>query len=226
MCGRGNQSLTWTDICELSGIIGAAPNTNLEPRYNVAPTTMVRMVCQVDGERKVEKARWDLVPSWWKKPLSEKKFRTHNARAETLLEKATFRAAWNKSQRCIILMNFYEWNRPRKKGDPPYHIYPTKEAAFRIAGLWDEWTDPETGEIVLSCTTITCAPNKFMEPIHDRMPVILGADQLDGWFNAPPEVAYDMLKPCPDEWMTAIKVSAHVNNTRNQGEKCIEPEDS
>ena len=122
-------------------------------------------------------------------------------------------------------MNFFEWSRPRQKGDPPYYIYPATEPAFRMAGLWDEWTDPETGEVVLSCTTITCEPNEFMSDIHDRMPVIIGADQLDGWFKAPPEEAVNMLKPCPSEWLSARKVSSYVNNTRNQGPDCVEPED-
>ncbi|MDD9908651.1 MAG: SOS response-associated peptidase [Ahrensia sp.] len=225
MCGRGDQSLTWGDICELSGIIGAKPGTNLEPRYNVAPTTTVHIVREVDGKRRIEKARWDLVPSWWKQPLSEKKFSTHNAKAETITEKATFRTPWKRSQRCIIPMNFFEWRRPRKKGDPPYHIFPTKEPAFRIAGLWDEWKDRETGEVILSCTAITCEPNDFMSSLHDRMPVILGADQLDDWFQAPPEIAHDMLKPCPSDWMTANRVSAYVNNSRNQGPECVEPDE-
>lgn len=223
MCGRGDQSLTFSEICELSGIIGQ-PQTNLQPRYNIAPTTRVNIVRLVEGERTIEEASWDLVPSWWKQPLSEKKFRTHNARAETLHEKATFRSAWKKSQRCIIPMNFFEWKRPRKKGDPPHHIYPKHEAAFRIAGLWDEWTDPDSGEIHLTCAAITCAPNDFMADIHDRMPVILGADQLEAWFHAPPEIAYDMLKPCPSDWMEARLVSAYVNNVRNKGPDCIKPQ--
>ena len=223
MCGRGDQSLTFSEICELSGAIGA-PTTNLEPCYTIAPTTTVHIVRLRDGERVIEKATWDLVPSWWKQPLSEKKFRTHNARAETLQEKATFRSAWKKSQRCIIPMNFFEWKRPRKKGDPPHYIYPAKEPAFRMAGLWDEWKDPETGEIHLTCTTITCEPNDFMAELHDRMPVILGADQLDAWFSAPPEIAVEMLKPCPSEWMAAHKVNAYVNDARNQGPDCIKPE--
>lgn len=224
MCGRGDQSLTWADICELSGIIGKTPTSNLEPVYNIAPTTTVHIVREVGGERIIEKARWDLIPGWWKKRLKEKKFSTYNAKAETITELASFRTAWKKSQRCIIPMNFFEWKRPRKKGDPPFHIFPTQDPAFRIAGLWDEWKDPESGEVVLTCTAITCEPNEFMAELHDRMPVILGADQLEAWFSAPPEEAIDMLKPCPSEWMTANKVSAYVNNTRNQGPECVEPD--
>lgn len=223
MCGRGDQSLTWAELWHLADLIGSKPSSNLQPRYNIAPTTNVNIVRQVEGQRVVGDARWDLIPQWWKKPLAEKKFRTHNARAETLQEKATFRSAWQKSQRCIIPMNFFEWKRPRQTGDPPLHIFPTDEPAFRIAGLWDEWTNPETGEIILSCAVITCPPNEYMSSVHDRMPVILGADDLDAWFNAPPEIAYMLLKPCPSEWITANEVSSYVNNTRNQGPKCTEP---
>ena len=57
MCGRGDQSLTWADICELSGIIGSPPTTNLQPVYNIAPTTTVHIVREKDGERIIEKAR-------------------------------------------------------------------------------------------------------------------------------------------------------------------------
>ena len=122
-------------------------------------------------------------------------------------------------------MNFFEWKRPRKKGDPPHYIYPAKDSAFRIAGLWDEWVDPATGEVLLTCTTLTCEPNEFMARLHDRMPVILGSEQLDDWFSAPPEEAAEMLKPCPSDWMRAHKVSAYVNNGRNQGPKCIEADE-
>ena len=226
MCGRGAQSLTWAEICELSGISGAPSTSNLEPVYNIAPTTPVHIVREVGGRRIIEKARWDFIPGWWKKPLKEKAYSTFNAKAETIAELPTYRTAWKKSQRCLIPMNFFEWMRPKKKGDSPYYIYPAKEPAFRIAGLWDEWTNPESGEVMLTCTVITCEPNEFMADLHDRMPVILGADQVEAWFNAPPEEALTMLKPCPSEWMTAHKVSAYVNNTRNQGPDCIKPEDA
>jgi putative SOS response-associated peptidase YedK len=122
MCGCGDQSLTWADICELSGIIGAAPTSNLEPVYNIAPTTTVHIVRETGGKRVIEKARWDFVPGWWKKPLKEKKYSTFNARAETVAELTTYRTAWKKSQRCLIPMNFFEWKRPKQKGDPPYYI--------------------------------------------------------------------------------------------------------
>jgi putative SOS response-associated peptidase YedK len=52
-----------------------------------------------------------------------------------------------------------------------------------IAGLWDQWKDPETGEPVLSCTLIVTAANDFTRCIHDRMPVLLGQHDLDAWLT-------------------------------------------
>lgn len=226
MCGRGDQSLTWAEIHEAVGLIGRAPPPdNMEPHYNLAPTSTVKIVRLVDGRRVVEGARWDLVPHWWKKPLKEKKFSTFNARAETLRETASYRTAWRKGQRCVVPMNFYEWRRPKQKGEGPYYIHPKKPGlALLLAGLWDEWTDPETGEIVLSFSIITVPPNELIAPLHDRMPAILAREQLEDWFNAPAEAAYDMLKPCPPDWITLRKVSNYVNDARHQGPDCVKPE--
>jgi len=222
MCGRGTQAMTWRQVHEKLSLVPSHRVLDLQPRYNIAPTTDISIVRETDGGRVVETARWDLVPSWWKKPLKDKTFSTYNARAETITQTASFRTAWRKGRRCIVPMTFYEWNRPRKKGEAPYYIYPAHESFFRLAGIWDEWADPETGEVILSCAVITCAPNAFMAKLHDRMPVILGADQADAWFNAPPEEALEMLKACPSDWMNAHRVSPYVNNARNQGPECIE----
>jgi putative SOS response-associated peptidase YedK len=45
--------------------------------------------------------------------------------------------------------------------------------AIILAGLWESWQDRATGEVVETCTIITCAPNELMAELHDRMPVIL-----------------------------------------------------
>lgn len=225
MCGRGDQSLTWEDVHAMMNMAAPPMTDNFPPRYNIAPTTDMRIVRETDAGRVVETARWGLIPSGWKKTAKEWTYSTFNAKAETIEPARSYRGPWNNGQRCIILMNFYEWKRPSKKGDKPHYIYPTKEPAFRMAGLWSEWTDPETGEAKLTCTIITCGPNDFMKPLHDRMPVILGEDQMDAWFNAPPEETLDMLKPCPSDWMSSHRVSAKVNSTRNQGPDCIKPDD-
>lgn len=223
MCGRGTQRYSWDEVREYLTLLPSQPSLNLEPRYNVAPTTQVDVVREVDGQRELVKMRWGLIPSWWNKPLRDMKFSTFNAKVETVRESPTFRTAWRGGQRCVVPFCFYEWKRPRAKGQAPFYIYPKHAPMFLIAGLWDEWTDRETGEVILSCTIITVLPNDFMSTMHDRMPAILGEGQLDEWFRSPSATAFDMLKPCPSEWMTCRGVGNYVNNVRNQGAQCVEP---
>ena len=130
VCGRGGQSQTWAEICELLGIIGSLPTTNLQPVYNIAPTITVHIVRGKDGERIIEKARWGLLPRSWKKPAKEWTYSAFNARSDKLRESRTFRGPWSAGQRCIIPMNFYERKRPKEKGQGPFHIFPTEEVAF------------------------------------------------------------------------------------------------
>lgn len=84
--------------------------------------------------------------------------------------------------------------------------------------------NPETGEIILSFSIITVPPNDLNAPVHDRMPAILGRDELDDWFT-PPEEAFELLRPCPSEWLCLAKVGGYVNNSRNQEPDCIKLED-
>jgi putative SOS response-associated peptidase YedK len=108
MCGRFTQHLSWADIRRLADLVGAP--RNLPPRYNIAPTTRIEAIRIGEGGAELVSMRWGLVPSWWKKPLSELPA-TFNARAETLTERPMFRNAY-KSRRCIVpASGFYEWVR-------------------------------------------------------------------------------------------------------------------
>lgn len=89
-----------------------------------------------------------------------------------------------------------------------------------FAGLWESWKDRTTGEVIESCTIITCAPNAVMEPFHDRMPVILATEDIEAWLGVG---SPDLLRPCPDEWLEAYPVSPAVGNVRNQRPELIQP---
>jgi putative SOS response-associated peptidase YedK len=94
-----------------------------------------------------------------------------------------------------------------------------------FAGLWDEWT-PKGGQPLRSCTLITCAPNTLLAPLHDRMPVILGAEDWAQWLGEEPaerEALTALLKPFPAERMTLWKVASAVGNVRNENAELIEP---
>ena len=96
--------------------------------------------------------RWGLIPGWWKKTAKEVPA-TFNARAETVAEKPMFRSPFKRT-RCIVpASGYYEW-RPAEGGKQPYFISAASGEVLSIAGLWDEWEDPETRETVLSSTLI------------------------------------------------------------------------
>jgi putative SOS response-associated peptidase YedK len=192
-------------------------------RYNIAPTQLDVLVRPTAETRELVASRWGLVPRWAKeRSVGSKMF---NARAETLHERASFRTLI-AAHRCIIpVSGFYEWQREGRTRQPMY-IHRTDSEPIALAGLWTEWPDPESGELLTTHTVITCAPNGTMAPIHNRMPVILDDDGLDAWLDPGVEKVADVLPllvPCPDDVLTAYPVSTAVNTVRNDEPELIRP---
>jgi putative SOS response-associated peptidase YedK len=149
-----------------------------------------------------------------------------NARAESLAEKPSFRAAY-RQRRCLILTDgFYEWyKQPGSKTRTPIYIRLRSGKPFVFAGLWDVWRSVE-GQPVRSCTIITTVPNELVGQIHNRMPLILKPEAYEVWLD-PSERSLDtlsgLLAPYPAEEMTAYPVSPLVNNPRIDTPTCITP---
>lgn len=214
MCGRIAQYYTWRELHELYGLTG--PALNIEPRYNIAPTTDIVAIRGATGKRIPSIMRWGLVPSWWKDDNPP----THafNARSEGIAAKPMWRKIFN-SQRCIVpVSGFYEWKNVdgTKK---PYFVTLKDGAIMSLAGLWDRFE--RDGEEVFSCAVITTGANETMAPIHDRMPVILGPYDLNAWLSGLAEA--DILQPCPANRIVATEVSPYVNRIANHGPECIVP---
>jgi putative SOS response-associated peptidase YedK len=95
---------------------------------------------------------------------------------------------------------------------------------FSFAGLWDHWHDPE-GEIVESCTILTTTANEVMQPIHERMPVVLAPSAEEQWLDprASAGALRSLLVPFAGNDMEARPVGLWVNNPKNDGPKCLEP---
>ena len=149
-----------------------------------------------------------------------------NARAETVAEKPSFRRALVR-RRCLVLSDgFYEWRTHGGKKTPVRVVLKSGDP-FAFAGLWETWR-PRGGEAIRSCTIITTEPNSFMEPIHNRMPVILSRDAESAWLDRGIEDAdllTGLLAPYPSEEMAAYQVSTLVNSPRNDLPDCIAPLD-
>ncbi len=222
MCGRFSLSVPVSDLVALFGI---EIETVVAPRFNIAPTQQVAVVRAAPemGKRELAFLYWGLIPSWAKDPTIGSKLT--NARSETVAEKPSFRAAFKK-RRCLIpATGFYEWKRAGKSKQP-FYIHMRDGAPFALAGLWERWERPE-GASIESSAILTTSPNAVMEPIHDRMPVIVDPKDYQLWLD--PQVSdaerlRPLLGPYAPEKMTALAVGSWVNNARNEGPRCLERE--
>lgn len=217
MCGRYDLTANAEQIIEYF-ILQRMPK--YERSYNIAPGRKILNIVQLDdGSRKAVNLFWGLVPSWSK----DSKNSSHliNARMETVREKASFRSAF-KHRRCLIPANgFYEWLR-NETGKQAFHIHRQDQQLFAFAGLWEQWQH-ET-ETLYSCTIITTSATDLMQPIHDRMPVIITPEHYHQWLDktADPDQAFKSLDNKAYEQMTATPVSDWVNNPRHDDERCIQ----
>jgi putative SOS response-associated peptidase YedK len=136
-----------------------------------------------------------------------------NARSETLEEKASFKTPLRR-KRCIVpVSGFYEWQ-AREGGKFPIYIYPKAQPIFALAGLWDSWRDPVSGDELRTFTIITTAANGFMRQYHERMPVILRREDYDLWLSPAektPDQLRPLLRPFDEDALTAHEVSRAVN---------------
>lgn len=223
MCGRFSNRFSWRELNELYRAFLDSDESDWTPKFNIAPTTQIPVLRNVEGKRRIDLMRWGLVPSWSKEIGS---FATFNARSDGCESKPTYRGAWKSGRRCIIpASSFFEWHKIDAKTKQPFAIGMGNQGPLSFAGLWEEWR-PKDARPVLSVTMITTEPNAIMEPIHNRMPVIIGDENLPAWLGeepSKPELLRSMLMPFPAERMSAWAVSKAVGKVQNQGADLIEP---
>lgn len=191
-------------------------------RYNVAPTQPVAVITD-PKDRNIEFYRWGLVPVWAKDESIG--LRMINARAETIMEKPSFKRPFLK-QRCLILADgFYEWKKSATGKGPsePFRILRKDKKPFAFAGLWDAW-HPKEGAEIRTCTIITCEANSVVAPIHDRMPVMLEKANYWKWLmDSDPVQLKNLLTPFPAKLLTAYPISRRVNDAKVEDAELIKP---
>ncbi|MBC7907534.1 MAG: SOS response-associated peptidase [Rhodospirillaceae bacterium] len=225
MCGRFASTTPPEAMAKLFGTVNAVPNG--PARWNVAPTQDVLTVRfnPKPRQRSLDLLRWGLIPHWAKDASMGNKL--VNARAEGIADKPAFRDAIRR-RRCLIPADaFYEWRPGAEPKAPkqPYAIQMADGRPFAIAGLWENWKDPE-GHWLRTCTIITTAANELVARLHDRMPVILAPADYGRWLGDEPAEPGDvlgLLRPYPTDLMTAYPVSREVSNVRNEGPQLLEP---
>lgn len=193
------------------------------PRYNIAPTDPVLIVRNDHHHnRELALVRWGLIPSWVKDP---REFSTLvNARAETAVEKPSFRAAV-RHRRCLAPTDgYYEWTGSRG-AKQPHLIRMTGGGLFALGALWEHWLGADGSEIE-TMAILTTASNADVAHIHDRMPLILPSSEYDRWLDCRPgstEAIIDLLEPPHAGQLETIAVNPKLNNPRAEGPELIEP---
>ena len=153
---------------------------------------------QLSGRVACGLARFGLIPAWARDDNISR--HTYNARSETASEKPSYRKAWRQRQFGLVLVdNFYEPNYATGKA-VRWKIELASGAPFGIACLWDRWTDPASGELVVSFSmlTVNADEHPVMHQFHKpgdekRTPVIMPADMIDDWLSANTTRAAEMM---------------------------------
>lgn len=219
MCGRYTLRITSQELAEFFDLF-RTPETL--PRYNIAPTQNVIVVraSTRDSTREAVAMRWGLIPSWSKSLTGPPLL---NARSETVAEKPSFRTAFRR-RRCLIPADgFYEWQVIGPKQKQPHYITLRSGQPFAFAGIWETWKTQD-GPSIDSCSILTTAANPFMQPLHDRMPVILSRDEYSPWLDpelTEPEQLRPLLDQYPDEEMTEHAVSSLVGSVKNDSPELV-----
>lgn len=196
-----------------------------QSRYNIAPTHSVLAIRASEDNPGWELAalRWGLLPHWSRE--RRLKYNTINAKAERVAEAPAYRGPFRRRRALILADGLYEWA-PGQQGKQPYYIRVKGGSVFCFAGLWDRWADADTGEVIESCSIIVGPANELVQPIHNRLAVILPGAAYERWLD--PESSLDtlqtLLKPYPADQMEAWPVSRHVNRASNDDAVCIEPQ--
>ncbi len=232
MCGR---YVVVSKLSEIEKRFDAVVPFDFPPVYNLGPGSRVPVITS-DQPGEAQLFVFGLTPFW-----AEKRMYFFNARAEGdhnkendpayrgvqgIVDKPAFRKPV-RSRRCLIIADAFIEGTTREKLDKPFLVHLGKgKRPFAFAGIWDEWTDRDTGEIVHSCAIITTVANSLLQEIpHHRSPVILRREDEARWLNPdlPLHEVTAMLKPCEEGDMNAYPIDKAVKHPRASGPELIAP---
>lgn len=176
--------------------------------FNFRPTDSVAVIASRDGELALMDARWWLVPSWSTGPSN--KFTMFNARVESVASSRAYATPFKRQRGIIPASSFVEW---QKQGEQKQAMeISSASGAMAFAAVWDIWSGAET---VVSCSMLTTAATPAFAPIHKRMPVMLGADQLQPWLDpaSSKEALIELCLAGSGESLQATPVHRRIGNS-------------
>ncbi|SPH24444.1 Putative SOS response-associated peptidase YedK [Defluviimonas aquaemixtae] len=221
MCGRmshagltSQQLFDWLE----HGIKPEGYEPDIPQSWNVPPTSMIPIVRRIDGELRMDMARWWLVPHWHRGGLKELKAATFNARSETVAKVPAFRDAYRRNRCVVPAAGYYEWQ-VGDHGKRPHFIHAGGNApALVFAGLWTSVKLPDYEG--LTCTILTEESAGKLRDIHSRAPVMLDPDAIADWLDGA-DIA--QVVRLPETRLAWHEVGPDVGAVRNDGPQLIEP---
>ncbi len=202
MCGRYSSSRPSSD---LAADLGAEDVTGVDVpgRYNTAPTQLVRVVTGAGEGRRLEAAKWGLVPFWAKDPKIGA--RMINARSETAASKPAYRDAVRRMRALVPMDGWFEWVVGPDGVKAPRYMTPRDGGLLTAAGLyswWDKGTDPP----LLTCTILTTAAVGGLREVHERMPLLLSAGARDAWLDPAADAAGMLAAPPSADLVEGLEI--------------------
>ena len=170
---------------------------NFPPREDIRPTEPIGIVVRAEGVRRFRLVRWGFWPAWVKDPREFSLL--INARAETALDKPSFRAAMRHGRCLVPATGFVEWRRDGTK-KTPFRIVPRAGGLVAFAGLTETWSAPDGSEVD-TAAILTVDANATVGAIHDRMPAVIPPERYDDWLDpaVDAKAAARLLAPAPDD---------------------------
>jgi len=231
MCGRYALTATPEEILHFLSVIDV---DDFPPRYNIAPTQPILVVTGSEQrspgsnlpDRRALLARWGFIPGSVKDPREFPLL--INARAETAIEKASFRAAMRHRRVLIPASGYYEWRRPPKDTSlpsQPYWIRPKNGGLLAFGGLLETYASADGSEVD-TAAILTTKANPALRGIHERMPVLVPQEAFSRWLDCKtqePRAVIDIMQPADDDLLEAIPVCDLVNKVANMGPELQKP---
>jgi putative SOS response-associated peptidase YedK len=215
MCGRFTLNAT-PEVIAKTFNLQEIPDLSL--RYNIAPGQNIAVVCHFEETNRLDLLNWGFIPDG----LKGNKQPLISARTETVNEESSFKNAI-KHSRCIIpATGFFVWKHEDNR-EQPYYVRLLNSGIMGFAGIWESWKT-EDGTVTENCCILTTSANDLIQPIHERMPVILSPDEYKFWLDKNvqhPIELQRLYQPYPSELMVAHEVPDLVNNPRFDSPSCI-----
>ncbi len=196
MCGRFGLTATPDEVRRA---LGHVERPNFPPRDDIRPTEPIAAVVLREGARHFMLVRWGFIPSWARDPGAFSLL--INARAETALEKPSFRGAMRHGRCLIPATGFTEWRRLADGRKEPWRLTPQGGGVVAFAGLTETWAGADGSEID-TAAILTVPANATIAAIHDRMPAVIPPEAIDAWLDTArvdAKAAARLLRPAPDD---------------------------